>query len=172
MAAALMPTVKMTMANSGSRLNLYVGTYTSGGSTSKGIYLLTFDPATGNFSEPELVAETEEPSFLTISRDRKYLYAVNETLKYEGKDRGTLARLLLIITGGLKFLNRQPSHGAAPCHISITDKAILFLLQITSAAMLLLFLSIGWHTQTASDIKQHSGKGPNKDRQEAPHAHS
>lgn len=173
MAAALMPTVKMTMANSDSRLSLYVGTYTSG-SKSKGIYLIKFDPAMGNLSEPNLVAATEEPSFLAISRDRKYLYAANETLKYEGKDSGYVSSFGIDHkTGGLKFLNRQPSHGAAPCHISITDKGDLVLVANYLGGNVAAFPTDTDGTlKPASDIKQHLGKGPNKDRQEAPHAHS
>src|SRR5689334_23295609 len=54
----------------------YVGTYTR--TDSKGIYFFQFDPATGEMSKPELAAEVENPSFLTIHPNRKFLSAVSE----------------------------------------------------------------------------------------------
>tara|TARA_R110002050_G_scaffold71650_3_gene154020 strand:+ start:1544 stop:1774 length:231 start_codon:yes stop_codon:yes gene_type:complete len=56
---------------------LYVGTYTNG--ESKGIYNLEFNTETGALSNLELAVETENPSFITYSPDKKYVYAVNES---------------------------------------------------------------------------------------------
>ena len=53
----------------------YVGTYTNG--KSKGIYRIVLDTATGQISEPALVAETPSPSFLAIHPNRHTLLAVN-----------------------------------------------------------------------------------------------
>lgn len=173
--AAVVPAAKiLTMANTDNELRLYVGTYTSGPSTSKGIYLLIFDTKTGKLSKPKLVAETEEPSFLAVSRDGKFLYSVNETLKFEGKDSGYVSAFAIDKkTGSLAFLNRQPSHGAAPCHISITDDGGLVLVANYLGGNVVAFpVAKDGSLSPASDNKQHSGKGPNADRQEAPHAHS
>ena len=69
---------------------MYVGTYTGfkyvhhsktwgvGESHSKGIYVSRFHAATGELSEPELAAEVINPSFLTISPNHRFLYAVSE----------------------------------------------------------------------------------------------
>ena len=57
-------------------LLLLVGTYTSDGS-SKGIYLYSFDAATGK-SDSLSVAGTDNPSYLTLSPDEKFVYAVGE----------------------------------------------------------------------------------------------
>ena len=69
---------------------MYVGTYTGfkyvhhsktfglGESHSKGIYVSRFNAATGELSEPELAAEMINPSFLTISPNHRFLYAVSE----------------------------------------------------------------------------------------------
>lgn len=173
--AAVIPAANIfTMAKSDNELRLYVGTYTSGTSKSKGIYMLGFDPKTGALSEPKLVAETEEPSFLAISRDGKFLYAVNETLKFEGKDSGYVSAYSIDKkSGSLTFLNRQPSHGAAPCHISITDDGKLVLVANYLGGNVVMFpVAKDGSLSPASDNKQHTGKGPNADRQEAPHAHS
>ena len=69
---------------------MYVGTYTGfkyvhhsktwgvGESQSKGIYVSRFHAATGELGEPELAAEVVNPSFLTISPNHRFLYAVSE----------------------------------------------------------------------------------------------
>lgn len=161
------------MANIENGLRLYAGTYTSGDSKSKGIYLLNFDPKSGGLSEPKLVAETEEPSFLAVSRDGKYLYSANETLKFEGKDSGYVSAFEINRkTGDLKFLNRQPSHGAAPCSIAISDDGKLVLVANYLGGNVAAFpVNSDGSLKPASDIKQHVGKGTHP-RQEAPHAHS
>ncbi len=174
-AAAILPTANiMTIAGSENEFTLYVGTYTSGRSESKGIYTLRFDPRTGRLSEPLLAAETEEPSFLAISPNGKYLYAVNETLKYEGKDSGYVSAFEIDKkTGLLKLLNRQPSHGAAPCHISTTKKGDLVLVaNYMSGTAALYPTAKDGSLLPAADIKQHIGSGPNKERQASAHAHS
>lgn len=56
-------------------LLLYVGTYTS--RKSKGIYLYRFDLSSGELKHVA-TTETVDPSFLTLSPNRRYLYAVNE----------------------------------------------------------------------------------------------
>ena len=67
---------------------VYVGTYTSKDG-SKGIYRCELDLKTGKLSEPAVAAEVGSPSFLTLSPDGKYLYAVGETTgEQEGRRRG------------------------------------------------------------------------------------
>lgn len=173
-ATAILAANLFTMAKNDNELCLYIGTYTSGSSKSKGIYLMTFNTKTGKLSEPILVAEAEEPSFMAISRDGKFLYSVNETLKFEGKDSGYVSAFAIDKKAcALTFLNRQPSHGAAPCHISITDDGKLLLVANYLGGNVVAFpVAKDGSLSPASDIKQHTGKGPNADRQEAPHAHS
>src|SRR5215210_2714076 len=99
---------------------LYVGTYTSRGS--EGIYVYRFDAETGALSRIYTVKNVAEPSFLTIDKDRKYLYAVNELTEYEDKKSGAVSAFAIDQkTGDLKFLNKQPSLGGAPCHISVSN---------------------------------------------------
>ena len=56
---------------------LLVGSYTAG--QSQGIYRLNFDAATGQIdAKPLQVVESENPSWLTVSKDQRRLYVVNE----------------------------------------------------------------------------------------------
>lgn len=65
---------------------IYLGTYT--GDQSKGIYRSTLDEATGELSDPVLAAELENPSFLVVSPEQKYLFAVSENGMFKGKEGG------------------------------------------------------------------------------------
>ena len=56
--------------------NLLVGTYTQKGS--KGIYLYHLDTATGLLKEISHTDSASNPSYLAISRDKQFVYAVNE----------------------------------------------------------------------------------------------
>src|SRR5262245_42870184 len=95
------------------KLWVYIGTYT--GKTSKGIYRFELDPATGKLSSRALAAETVNPSFLAIHPNQRFLYAVNEIGKFNGKKSGAVIAFAIDPkTGDLTLLNQQPSGGAAP----------------------------------------------------------
>src|ERR1700738_4765728 len=55
--------------------DLIVGTYTGG--KSEGIYVYRFDTKTGD-ATPVSSTKTVNPSYLVVSRDRRFVYAVNE----------------------------------------------------------------------------------------------
>src|SRR5471032_3449003 len=56
---------------------LLVGSYTAG--QSQGIYRLNFDSATGQIdAKPLQVVKSENPSWLTVSKDQHHLFVVNE----------------------------------------------------------------------------------------------
>ena len=98
---------------------LYIGTYTD--SDSEGIYQLQFNTETGTLSNLKLVAKTNNPSFLSFSPNKKFIYAVNETESGE-------VSAFKVAPDSLTFLNTVKSNGAHPCHISMNesgDKAIV-----------------------------------------------
>ncbi len=152
---------------------VFVGTYTD--KPSKGIYRLEFDAATGKLSRtPVLVAETEQPSFLAVHPTRRFLYAVNETANFGGKKAGAVSAFALDAkTGKLSFLNRESSGGAHPCHL-IVDRQGKHVLaaNYTGGSVCVLPLAPDGKLGTATAFVQHEGKSVNKQRQEAPHAHS
>src|SRR5512140_2404647 len=82
---------------------VYLGTYTRG--TSKGIYAARFDSDKGVLSAPELVAEMQNASFLTIAPNGRFLYAVGENSK------GTVKAFAVAPSGKLTALNEQTSGG-------------------------------------------------------------
>ncbi len=114
---------------------MYVGTYTGfkyvhhsktwgvGESHSKGIYVSRFHAATGEVSQPELAAEMINPSFLTVSPNRRFLYAVSEDPLSVGPplDHSSYVSAFAIdpTTGKLHLLNTVPASGTSTCFISI-----------------------------------------------------
>jgi len=99
---------------------LYVGTYTDG--DSEGIYQFEFNSETGELTKKELAGASENPSFITFSADKNYIYAVNET------KNGTVSTFKIEEDKTLVFINKVSTHGAHPCHVAINqqgDKAII-----------------------------------------------
>jgi len=147
---------------------VYVGTYTTK-TESKGIYSYQFDAATGKMTAPQLAAESPDPSFVAIHPNGKYLYAVNEA----GENSMVSAFALDAANGKLTLLNQLPALGEDPCYISFdkTGKYALVANYTSGNVVVFPILAdgrLGEHTALVTD----SGTtGPNKERQEGPHAH-
>ena len=56
----------------------------------KGIHTYLFDMEKGTLMEEGAPTETANPSFVSLSADKKLLYAVNELTTFEGKKGGAL----------------------------------------------------------------------------------
>ena len=70
----------------------YVGTYTSGKTPSKGIYLLELDLASGRLTARDAGPKLPDPSFLAIHPSHKFLYAVNEVGRAQRQEGGRRQR--------------------------------------------------------------------------------
>jgi 6-phosphogluconolactonase len=145
-----------------------VGTYTHK-TASKGIYAFSYDTDSGKLTPKGVAAETADPSFVAIHPSGKYAYAVNET----GKQSTVSAFALDAQTGQLTLLNQLPALGEDPCYISFdkTGKFVLIANYTSGNVAVFPILpdgKLGEHTAALTD----SGTlGPNKERQEGPHAH-
>jgi 6-phosphogluconolactonase len=149
---------------------LYVGTYTAG--KSEGIYIYRMNMSTGELKHFNTVKDVVDPSFLTIDRKRRYLYAVNEVSQFAGKPGGAVSAFQIDPkTGNLKFLNQQPSLGGAPCHLTV-DKTERFVLVANYDAGNVTVLPVerDGSLGLATDTVQHHGSSVKKE-QEGPHAH-
>ena len=151
---------------------LLIGTYTNG--KSEGIYVYKFNSATGdnNFVS---VAKTSNPSFLAISPNKKMVYAVNEnadsTMHTFGGNISAFS--FNAVTGTLTEINKQPSGGKHPCYVAVdkTGKWV-FAGNYTSGTVGLLSVNKDGSLNSPTQIIQHEGSGPNKQRQQGPHVHS
>jgi 6-phosphogluconolactonase len=108
------------------------------------------------------------PSFLAIHPNGRALYAVNEV-----EPTGTVSAFAIErATGGLTRLNAQPSKGGAPCFVSVDSSGrALLVANYAGGSVALLPIEANGALAPAAHVVQHQGKGPNAERQEAPHAH-
>ena len=145
---------------------VFVGTYTQ--QDSKGIYAFRFDSVNGSLAPIGLVAETRNPSFLAVSTDQKFLYAVNEN------SQGTVTAFFIDpATSSLTSLNTVSVKGSAPCHLTL-DKTgrWLFVANYSSGSVAMLPVAADGRLGEATAIVEHSGSSTNAQRQTGPHAHS
>ncbi|MDF1863155.1 MAG: lactonase family protein, partial [Verrucomicrobiales bacterium] len=148
---------------------VYFGTYTRG--DSKGIYVSSWDSEKGLLSEPVLAGEIENPSFLELSKDGKFLYAVSEVADFKGG--GAINSFQVLEDGTLELMNRQPTGGGAPCHLAISSDGKMVVVANYSGGNVASYriLEDGSLSQPVSII-QHEGSSVNPKRQKGPHAHS
>jgi len=147
-------------------VTVYLGTYTYGESSSKGIYRSVLDVETGKLSKPVVAAEGKSPSFLEIHPEGRFLYAI-------GGGGSVCAYAIERETGDLKFLNQQPSGGAGPCHVSIDHKGKNVLVaNYTGGSASVIPIKADGRLGEATGFVQHEGSSVNPKRQEGPHAHS
>lgn len=94
---------------------VYVGSYTTGKSSSKGIYAWRFDSDTATATPIGLVGETPNPAYVCAAPNGRFLYAANWQDKGapEG-DPGVSAYRIDRATGKLTFINKASSGGEDP----------------------------------------------------------
>lgn len=152
---------------------VYIGTYTSN-SKSEGIYIYKLNGLTGELTPYKTVPNVVDPSFLTISKDRKFLYAVNELEKFEGKKSGAVSAFAINDkTGDLQFLNKQATLGGSPCQLSVSENGKFVAVANYSGGNASIFpVETDGSLGLPTDFIQHTGFGPNKTRQASAHVHS
>jgi 6-phosphogluconolactonase len=149
---------------------LIVGTYTSG--KSEGVYVYQFD---SKKAESKLMdsAKTSNPSFIAISPDKKFVYAVNEDADSTMKSGGGVSSFSFNKKSGkLTFINNQSSGGSHPCYVTIDNTGKwLFAGNYSSGNFSLYPINENGNIGIAKNNVQHFGKGSNTQRQEGPHVH-
>lgn len=170
--AAVAATALASLPLSAAKHLLYVGTYT--GPKSEGIYAYRFDDVTGATDPLGLAAKTENPTFLAIHPNGRFLYAANETGTWKGKDGGYVTAYAIDAASGmLRELGQQSTVGGGPCHLSTDPAGRQLLVANYGGGSAVSFPiradgSVGPHGFFA----QHRGSSVNQSRQAEPHAHS
>lgn len=156
--------------NSTGETIIYVGTYTNG--KSEGIYTVKMDKD-GRLEVTGLAARLRNPTYMALSRDGKYLYSILENENTDGKTGGAAAAFELDgKTGTLGLLNIAPTIGKGPCYLTVDkNNRRLYTANYAEGSVTAFSLerdgSIG---RLLSHIR-HQGSGPDRKRQEGPHAH-
>ena len=156
------------LTSNGQDYYMIVGTYDS--PKSEGVYVYKFNSADGSATAISHV-KTPNPSFVTVSPDGKFVYAVHETAPQDGKGGDIASFSFNKATGILTFINRQLSGGDHPCHVE-TDKTgkWLFASNYSSGSLSVLPINADGSLGIATTI-QHIGTGKNPERQKGPHTH-
>jgi len=156
---------------------VYVGTYTQdskGNNRPDGIYVYRMDPKTGALNLASKTGGPPNPSFLTIDPGGRYLVAVSETGQYEGQEGGGVSSYAIDPSrGALTLINSQPTHGAAPCYVTIDPSGKwVIVANYNGGNVTVLPLGADGKLGAPTDVVQHKGSSVNKSRQAEPHAHS
>jgi 6-phosphogluconolactonase len=151
---------------------VYVST-SSGGQNSP-IYAYRFDATSGHMAFLGIAAQVPSPTFLAVTPNQRFLYAVNAISDYQGRSSGSVSAFSINAkTGKLLLINAQPSGGTGPCYLTL-DKSgkNLLVANYKSGTIGVLPLLRNGRLGTITSIIQHVGRGTNLVRQEGPHAHS
>jgi len=142
-----------------------IGTYTSG--TSDGIYVYKFNTETAENSFVSSV-KTSNPSFLAISPNKKFVYAVNEDAPGH-----VTAFIFNKPNNKLLQVNQQPSHGKHPCYITVDKNGKWVIVGNYSSGTIAVYpINKDGSLGNATDSVQHEGSSVNSERQEAAHVHA
>jgi 6-phosphogluconolactonase len=145
---------------------LIIGTYTRG--NSEGLYVYKMNTETGEVNYVSK-ATAANPSYLDISPDEKFVYAVNE----DANDKGSVSVFSFNKSNGaLTYIDKQTSGGDHPCYVAInkTGKWVAAA-NYTGGSFSTLPIMANGTLGTPTTI-QHTGNSVNKERQEKPHVHS
>ena len=149
---------------------LLVGTYTSG--KGEGIYVYSFDTKTADNSLIS-VAKSSNPSYLAVSPNKKIVYAANENADSTNEGIGGSVSAFAFKNGFLTLINKQFSGGKHPCYVTVDNSGKwVFAGNYSSGTLAVFPVKTNGSIDAAKQIITHTGSGPNKDRQEAPHVHA
>lgn len=146
---------------------LFVGTYTGEGS--EGIYLYKFNSEDGTVTPADTVSSSN-PSYLTLSPDHSFLYAVSE--EGDSTDASVSAFSFDKENAEITFLNKQSSRGGAPCYVSIdqTGQAV-FVGNYLGGSLAMLPIEDDGSLAESTTAIVHEGSSVNERRQNSSHVH-
>ncbi|MFO8146265.1 MAG: lactonase family protein [Gillisia sp.] len=101
---------------------MFVGTYTKKeghvNGQANGIYSVIQDQETGKLLFKETAAKITNPSFVKVSKNKKYLFAVSE-LGSNDAPSGFVYSYKIDEDYGLEMINKVSTESFAPCHIAL-----------------------------------------------------
>jgi 6-phosphogluconolactonase len=137
-----------------------------------GIHAYTFDLQDGTLKPLRRTAGVENPFFLALSPDHKFLYSIHAR-QFGGKESEQVAAFQVVgRTGELKPLNRQSTEGTAACYLDVdrTGKTLVVANYASGSVASLPIKadgSLGGH----ASFFRHTGSSVDPKRQKEPHAH-
>jgi 6-phosphogluconolactonase len=150
-------------------MSVYVGSYAKAGDP--GIHHFKLDLSKGELSPAGGTAGVTNPSFVAISPDKKFLYAIGET---GGKKGGAVVSFSIDEkSGALKQLSESNSGGSGPCFITADHSGhVVLVANYGGGSVASLPVNPDGQLREPASFIQHTGSSVNKGRQSEPHAHS
>ena len=152
-------------------IRVYFGTQAK--DPENGIYMASFNAQTGQLGEPIRVSNSVRPGFIVIHPNGQTLYATDTTGSFTGGSRRFVSSYRIKPDGALIDLNTQQVGTGGTCHISLSpDNRSLLAADYSGGCCAVLPILENGTVGEPTSVKQHSGSGPNKARQESAHTHS
>jgi len=161
----LFSALSITAVKAQNKFNLLVGTYTNT-CQSNGIYVYEFDASTGEYKLKSSSESVVSPSYLSVSADNKFIYAVNEN----GTQSTVSSFSYDSQSGKINLLNKNDALGADPCHLINDDKNVIAA-NYSGGSIAVFKKNTDGSITEVQQLIQHEGKGPNAARQEKAHVH-
>lgn len=134
---------------------VYVGGYGSG---------ITIFQRDGHHLVPSGHLDAPDPSFLTVAADRGWLFACHES-------EATVGAYAIEDGGALVARGSQPTGGADPCHVLLHPAGYLVTTNYGGGSVAVHPLAPDGTLRGPTQVRRHSGSGPDPDRQAGPHPH-
>jgi 6-phosphogluconolactonase len=147
---------------------LLIGTYTNAG-RSAGIHWISWDTAT-QATSTKSVTPIADPSYLAISKNKKYLYSVSE---YNNEKAAIHSFTISGKNNTLVETGKDEALGAAPCYVSVTkNNRFAFIANYNGGSVTVFPIQKNGAIRSASQRIQQRGSSVNTARQEKSHAHA
>jgi 6-phosphogluconolactonase len=146
---------------------VFVGTST--GDADDGVYTFLFDHTSGSLEAENAFTGLARPSFLAISDDGAFVYAVHAM---EGEADGVSAFRVDRATGSLTLLNQVSSGGRGACYVAVNStRTWVVVANYGTGNVVSIPVQRDGSLGPPAGYSQHLGSGPDSTRQEGPHAH-
>ncbi len=154
---------------------LIIGTYTESLAhvDGKAAGILGSAYAAGAVEPPSVLAPVRNPSWIALSPDGLCLYAVVETVEFEGSPGGGVAAFARDqATGALTPINAVPSGGVEPAHVAVhPDGAFVLVANYRTGSVSVFERRSDGGLGAMVEHVQHEGSSVHPVRQTGPHAH-
>jgi 6-phosphogluconolactonase len=164
-AAAASPSVASPAVASPNKLRVFIAS-----GTPDGILAYDWDPATAELAAAGVAAKISTIDWLAFSPDRKYLYAASEVDSFNGKPTGGVASYSLA-NGKLTAISQANSASKGTCHLAVDHTGGVLVSADYGGGGAASFRIDAAGKLTQEWTEHYTEHGPNKDRQEAAHAH-
>lgn len=150
----------------------FVGTYSEKGpyvpqANGEGVLSCNLDLDSGKITKKDVCKDAENATYLAKSPDGNFIVVASDKFSSIGR----VMVLSVNSKGNLSFLSSQKSHGKSTCHISCNGSGDIIFATSYMDGKLTVHRREGGKVFPASQIISYEGRGPNKERQEAAHAH-